>query len=128
MTTTLTRSDTTAAAARRPITVRAARWSAHHPWRAVALWLLFVTACDRVGGDLSAAATYSLPVTLVIMLIAFGAIIAAGVPVLLALSAVGAATGLSALVSHVVPDAGTTSSMILLMGMAVGVDYSLFYV
>jgi RND superfamily putative drug exporter len=82
----------------------------------------------QVGDDLSAAATYSLPVTLVILLVAFGAIIAAGVPVLLALSAVAAATGLTALVSHLVPSADTVSSMILLMGMAVGVDYSLFYV
>jgi putative drug exporter of the RND superfamily len=83
---------------------------------------------DQVSSDLGAAADFSLPVTLVILLIAFGAILAAGVPVLLALSAVGSATGLSALVSHVIPDSGSTSSMILLMGMAVGVDYSLFYV
>jgi len=83
---------------------------------------------DQVATDLSSAAIFSLPVTLVIMLIAFGAIVAAGVPLLLALSAVGAATGLSSLVSHVIPDSGTTSSMILLMGMAVGVDYSLFFV
>jgi putative drug exporter of the RND superfamily len=83
---------------------------------------------QQVGADLSAAAEYSLPVTLVILLVAFGAILAAGVPVLLALSAVATATGLSALVSHVIPDSGSTSSMILLMGMAVGVDYSLFYV
>jgi putative drug exporter of the RND superfamily len=82
----------------------------------------------QVADDLSAAATFSLPVTLLIMLIAFGAIVAAGVPILLALSAVAAATGLSALVSHVIPDSGSTSAMILLMGMAVGVDYSLFYV
>jgi RND superfamily putative drug exporter len=83
---------------------------------------------DQVAQDLSSAATFSLPVTLVIMLIAFGAIVAAGVPIVLALSAVGAATGLSSLVSHVIPDSGSTSAMILLMGMAVGVDYSLFYV
>ena len=83
---------------------------------------------NQVASDLSSAATISLPVTLVILLVAFGAIIAAGVPLLLALSAVGAATGLSSLASHVVPDSGTTSSMILLMGMAVGVDYSLFFV
>jgi putative drug exporter of the RND superfamily len=82
----------------------------------------------QVADDLGAAANFSLPVTLVILLVAFGAIVAAGVPVLLALSAVGSATGLSALVSHVIPDSGSTSSMILLMGMAVGVDYSLFYV
>ncbi|WP_375498332.1 MMPL family transporter [uncultured Jatrophihabitans sp.] len=83
---------------------------------------------DRVDEDLSAATTFSLPVTLAILLVAFGAIVAAGVPVLLALSAVGSATGLSALASHLVPDSGSTSAMILLMGMAVGVDYSLFYV
>jgi RND superfamily putative drug exporter len=83
---------------------------------------------DQVGKDLSAAATFSLPVTLAILLVAFGAIVAAGVPILLALSAVGSATGLTALSSQLIPGAGTTSSMILLMGMAVGVDYSLFYV
>ena len=82
----------------------------------------------QVSNDLSAAATYSLPVTLVIMLIAFGAIVAAGVPILLALSAVGSATGLAALSSHLIPSVDTVSSVILLMGMAVGVDYSLFYV
>ena len=82
----------------------------------------------QVADDLGKAGLLSLPVTLLILVLAFGAVLAAGVPVLLALSAVGAATGLSALVSHVVPDSGSTSSMILLMGMAVGVDYSLFYV
>ena len=62
------------------------------------------------------------------MLLVFGALIAAGVPVLLAMSAVGTALGLSALVSHLIPATDNTSSMILLIGMAVGVDYSLFYV
>jgi RND superfamily putative drug exporter len=83
---------------------------------------------DQVASDLGTAADISLPVTLLILLLAFGAIIAAGVPVLLALSAVGAASGLSVLSSQFLPDSGSTSSMILLMGMAVGVDYSLFYV
>jgi RND superfamily putative drug exporter len=82
---------------------------------------------DQVANDLSKAEFISLPVTLVIMLIAFGAIIAAGVPVLLAISAVGAAFGLSALASHLVPSVDSIGSVILLMGMAVGVDYSLFY-
>lgn len=82
---------------------------------------------DQVANDLAKAEFISLPVTLVIMLIAFGAIIAAGVPVLLAMSAVGAAFGLSALASHLVPSVDSIGSVILLMGMAVGVDYSLFY-
>ncbi|HWM07570.1 MAG TPA: MMPL family transporter [Actinophytocola sp.] len=82
---------------------------------------------DQVANDLRKAEFISLPVTLLIMLVAFGAIIAAGVPVLLALSAVGSAFGLSALASHLVPAVDSISSVILLMGMAVGVDYSLFY-
>src|SRR6185437_15373559 len=55
-------------------------------------------------------------------------LIAAGVPVLLAFSGVLATTGLAQLVSHVVPAADATKSVILLIGMAVGVDYSLFYI
>lgn len=82
---------------------------------------------DLVGEDLGRAELLSLPLTLVIMVVVFGAVIAAGVPVLLALSAVAAAVGLSTLASHVFPDTGTVNSVILLMGMAVGVDYSLFY-
>jgi RND superfamily putative drug exporter len=81
-----------------------------------------------LGNDFKKAELISIPVTLVIMLLVFGALIAAGVPVLLALSAVGTALGLSALVSHLIPATDNTSSMILLIGMAVGVDYSLFYV
>ncbi|MFC4021331.1 MMPL family transporter [Micromonospora sp. GCM10011542] len=83
---------------------------------------------DTLGKDFKRAELLSLPVTLAILIVAFGALIAAGVPVLLALSSVAAAMGLSTLASHLVPATDTTSSVILLIGMAVGVDYSLFYV
>jgi RND superfamily putative drug exporter len=83
---------------------------------------------DTLGKDFQRAELLSLPVTLVILIVAFGALIAAGIPVLLALSSVAAALGLSTLASHLVPSTDTTSSVILLIGMAVGVDYSLFYV
>ncbi|WP_285616527.1 MMPL family transporter [Kineosporia sp. NBRC 101677] len=83
---------------------------------------------DLATEDLEAAGVISLPVTLAILLVVFGALLAAGVPVLLGLSAVATASGLSVLVSYLVPSTGSTSAMILLMGMAVGVDYSLFYV
>ena len=81
----------------------------------------------RVGEDLSAAEGFSLPVTLVLMLLAFGALIAAGIPVLLAATSVIVTIGLIAPLSHLVHAEGTVSSMIVLIGMAVGVDYSLFY-
>lgn len=82
---------------------------------------------DRVAEDLSAAETISLPVTLVLMLLAFGALIAAGLPVLLAGTSVAATIGVLAPVSHLVHAEETVTSMIVLIGMAVGVDYSLFY-
>ncbi|RZS39288.1 RND superfamily putative drug exporter [Herbihabitans rhizosphaerae] len=82
---------------------------------------------DQVGKDIASAELISMPITLIILLIAFGALIAAGVPLLLALSAVGASIGLAALASHVFPAVDSASSVIMLMGMAVGVDYSLFY-
>jgi RND superfamily putative drug exporter len=82
---------------------------------------------DILAKDFGKATSVSLPITLLILVIAFGAIIAAGVPVILALCAVMAAIGLSSLVSHVIPATDTINEVILLVGMAVGVDYSLFY-
>jgi RND superfamily putative drug exporter len=77
--------------------------------------------------DFQRAEYSSLPVTLVILLVAFGALVAAGLPVLLAFSGVLATISLSSLASHVVAAGDATKSVILLIGMAVGVDYSLFY-
>ncbi len=82
---------------------------------------------DRVAADLSSAETISLPITLLLMLLAFGALIAAGIPVLLAATSVAATIGIIAPLSHLVPAESTVTSMIVLIGMAVGVDYSLFY-
>ena len=77
--------------------------------------------------DFQRAEYSSLPVTLVILLVAFGALVAAGLPVLLAFSGVLATIGCRRRASHVVAAGDATNSVILLIGMAVGVDYSLFY-
>lgn len=82
---------------------------------------------EAVADDFTQAELFSIPVTLVILIVTFGALIAAGVPVLLALSAVAAAIGMSSIASHLVPANSYVNSVILLIGMAVGVDYSLFY-
>jgi uncharacterized membrane protein YdfJ with MMPL/SSD domain len=82
---------------------------------------------ERFEDDFQKAESLSVPVTLIILLFAFGALVAAGLPVLLALSSVGAAIGLVGLVSQVMPVDENIASVILLIGMAVGVDYSLFY-
>jgi putative drug exporter of the RND superfamily len=81
----------------------------------------------QVESDLAAAEGISIPVTLVLMLLAFGALVAAGIPVLLAVTSVAATVGITAPISWLVPAEPTVTSMIVLIGMAVGVDYSLFY-
>jgi RND superfamily putative drug exporter len=83
---------------------------------------------DTIGKDFSRAELTSVPLTLVILLLAFGALFAALVPVGLGVTAVIAATGLLALASHALPTDSSAGTMVLLIGLAVGVDYSLFYV
>ena len=77
--------------------------------------------------DLDKAGQLSLPITLLILVIAFGALVAAGIPLLLALTAVFATFGLVAVSSHAVPVAFQAFAVVLLIGLAVGVDYSMFY-
>jgi uncharacterized membrane protein YdfJ with MMPL/SSD domain len=80
------------------------------------------------GTDLAHAELISLPITLLILVLAFGALVAASVPLLLGVTSVVAALGAKGLVSHIVPVTNSTASVILLIGLAVGVDYSLFYI
>ncbi|MFF0433408.1 MMPL family transporter [Streptomyces sp. NPDC004327] len=79
------------------------------------------------GDDLARTEMIALPVTLITLLLVFGSVVMAVVPLLLALSSIVAAVGLSMLASHVFPDAGVGTNVILLIGLAVGVDYALFY-
>jgi uncharacterized membrane protein YdfJ with MMPL/SSD domain len=91
-----------------------------------------VTASDArdrvVNRDLHRAELLSVPVTLFVLLFAFGSIVAALVPLLLALTAVAAAFGLLGPISQTFPLDDSVKTVVLLIGMAVGVDYALFYV
>jgi len=82
---------------------------------------------EQVSDDLAASEKLSLPIAFGIMLLAFAALIAAAIPVLLALTSVMATFGIYAAVSSFAPDNGSVMNIVLLLGMAVGVDYSLFY-
>jgi uncharacterized membrane protein YdfJ with MMPL/SSD domain/pimeloyl-ACP methyl ester carboxylesterase len=82
---------------------------------------------DQYGKDLGKAGMLSLPITLIILIITFGALVAAGIPLLLALTAVFGTFGLVAVASHVLPMANEVQPLVLLIGLAVGVDYSMFY-
>ena len=82
---------------------------------------------DSFYDDLKTAGLYSVPLTLAILLVAFGALVAAGIPLLLGLSAVLGTFGIIAIVSRVLPMDQAVSAIVLLVGLAVGVDYSMFY-
>lgn len=82
---------------------------------------------DAFGDDFQQAEYSAVPVALGILLIAFGALVAALLPVALAITAIMATMGLMGLVSHLQPMSDTANSVMLLVGMAVGVDYCLFY-
>jgi uncharacterized membrane protein YdfJ with MMPL/SSD domain len=77
--------------------------------------------------DFQKAEVTSLPITLVILILAFGALLAAFVPLILAVTAVAAAVGLIGPISQIWPVDESISSVVLLIGLAVGVDYSMFY-
>jgi RND superfamily putative drug exporter len=103
--------------------------AARHPGIAIEEFGVNVeTQLDKaVVSDFKKAGLFSLPVTLIVLVVAFGALIAAGLPLLLALTAVFATMGVLALPSHLMPLDKDISVIVLLIGLAVGVDYSLFY-
>ncbi|HWT22583.1 MAG TPA: MMPL family transporter [Solirubrobacteraceae bacterium] len=77
--------------------------------------------------DESRSLQYSMIGTLLILLLAFGAAVAAGVPLLLGLTAVAATTGLLGPVSQIAPLHEAVAQVVMLVGLAVGVDYAMFY-
>jgi uncharacterized membrane protein YdfJ with MMPL/SSD domain len=80
-----------------------------------------------IGEDLAKAGELSLPVTLIILTLTFGTLVAAGLPLLIGITSVLAALGLVALPSSLLPVDANLAAVVLMIGLAVGVDYSLFY-
>jgi uncharacterized membrane protein YdfJ with MMPL/SSD domain len=85
-------------------------------------------ALDKeIKGGLARAGMISIPLTIIVLLLILGSLVAALIPLLVALSAIAATTSLLALSSQVVAADQNIMEVILLVGLAVGVDYSLFY-
>ena len=82
---------------------------------------------EKSNEEMGKSALLTLPLTLLILVFTFGALVAAGIPVLLALTSVVATLGLLGPVSQIAPVDASVMHVVLLVGMAVGVDYSLFY-
>ena len=88
---------------------------------------LSVAVDEGIRSDFKRAEYFSLPLTVVILLLVFGSLISAAIPLLLALTTVAGTFGFLRLIDHWVPINSATTSMVLLIGIAVGIDYSLFY-
>ncbi|MFD5244664.1 MMPL family transporter [Amycolatopsis sp. NPDC058340] len=111
-------------------TARVAEVAARHPSARLSLSgdLSLSTVVDKgIREDVKRSELLSLPLTLVILLIVFGALVAASVPLLLAGTSVAATFGFLSVVDDFTPINSATTVITLLIGMAVGVDYSLFF-
>src|SRR5215510_6298500 len=62
---------------------------------------------------------------LVILVLLFGSLLAASIPIVIAVFAVGSAAGLVVLASHAATVAGYTIRLMILVGLGVGIDYAL---
>jgi RND superfamily putative drug exporter len=78
--------------------------------------------------DLLNGETIGIPIALIVLVIVFGAAVAAGVPMVLALLGIVAAMGLTGAVSQVLPINSFVMNLVTMIGLAVGIDYSLFIV
>ncbi len=82
---------------------------------------------SSIQGGLKTAGLVSIPLTIIILMIVLGSLVAALIPLLLGITSVVAASGLIAFASQGVPMSENIMEVVLLVGLAVGVDYSLFY-
>ena len=78
--------------------------------------------------DLQRGESIGVPIALIVLLIVFGAVVAAALPIFLALMAITVAVALTALLGHTFDVSVFAINMISMMGLATGIDYSLFIV
>jgi RND superfamily putative drug exporter len=85
-----------------------------------------VNAFSAVGGD--HAEKNALPLTLAILAVAFGTLIAASLPFLMGLATTTVALGAAFLLAELVPVSNLLSNVVTMVGLAIGIDYSLLMV
>jgi putative drug exporter of the RND superfamily len=78
--------------------------------------------------DLATGESFGIIVALIVLVIVFGAVVAGIVPIAMAIGAIAVATGVTALVGQLTDFSFFVTNMITMMGLAVGIDYSLFIV
>ncbi|HXH22912.1 MAG TPA: MMPL family transporter [Dehalococcoidia bacterium] len=78
--------------------------------------------------DLQRSEIIGIPVALLVLLLVFGAAVAAGVPLALSFVAIFTAVGITGVASRFLPVGDVVMNMIVMIGLAVGIDYSLFII
>ncbi|MGW1977981.1 MMPL family transporter [Streptomyces sp. NPDC001889] len=76
-------------------------------------------------GDSGSAEGVGMLAALVILVLLFGSVLAAALPIVIAVFAVGTTLGLTVLASHVATVANFTAPLMMLVGLGVGIDYAL---
>ena len=85
-----------------------------------------VNAWSATGGD--HAEKHALPLTLIILMMAFGTLVAAGLPFLMGLATTTVSLGIAFLLAELVPVSNLLSNVVTMIGLAIGIDYSLLMV
>jgi RND superfamily putative drug exporter len=83
---------------------------------------------ELTGNDLVRSEVIGLPAALLVLIVVFGALVAAGLPIVLSVVSMVAAIGLTLLLGRVTSMSIYALNMISMFGLAVGVDYALFIV
>ncbi|HLW18469.1 MAG TPA: MMPL family transporter [Actinomycetota bacterium] len=81
---------------------------------------------ETTTSDLSRAERIAFPITLVILIVAFGSIVAAGVPLILALLGLAISLGIVSIIASTTTVSIFTENIMSMIGIGVGIDYSLF--
>ena len=81
-----------------------------------------------VAEELVTAETIGLPIAIVVLLLVFGSFVAPVVPLVLGVMSVGIALGIVTLIGQVVELQLFVQNMVTMLGLAIGIDYSLFMV
>ena len=96
-----------------------------YPTGASALWSDF----NKANHDaMIQAELFSWPVTLAIMVLAFGSLVAAGLPLLLTLAGLVASAGGLVLLNEITPISVWAMNFAMMFALALGIDYALFLV
>lgn len=80
------------------------------------------------GFEMPASEIYGLLAAMIILVLAFGSVLAMGLPIGTALIGLGVGSSLAIILSHVVPMPDFTTSLVAMIGLGVGIDYALFIV